>query len=452
MLGLVGCVVGPDFAKPEFELPQKFTHEGMLWKQQKPQAMPASGRWWDIYRDATLTQLIERALKQNQSVEAASARLAQARATSKAARSLYFPNITLGQDSRRTKSVFRGPQGGSIYYSSLEVPLDFRYELDVWGKVRRQVEGAKAREAAAEETLRALKLTLAGDVAQTYWALRAVDADRELFHRTLELRRKALELIGKQRDAGAISDLDYARAEAEVAAAEADRIELDQRRVELINALAVLTGRIAGGGEAMDRHELPEPPSIPTKLPSEVLQQRPDIRAALHHLAAANADIGVASAVMYPSLTINASAGVESSEWDSLFRSDALVWSLGSNILLPLTSQKLYRHQREAVEQAHRALTAEYRQAVIESIAEVETVLQSASILEQRHQAQQKAVKAARSTYDKSLKRYESGLVSFLDVVDAERTLLAAERKANAIRADSLALSVSLIKSIGGRW
>lgn len=452
ILGLGACTVGPEFEKPEVNLPRSFSHQGMKWKRQSPAKLPVSGNWWDLYGDRQLGQLIDSALKQNASLEAVAARLKQARATSQGARSRYFPNITIGQDTRRTKSVFRGPQGGSIYYSSYEVPIDFSYEVDLWGKVRRQVEGAKAREAAAEETLRAFKLTIAGEVAQTYWALRAVDADRELFDRTIEVRRKALDLIGKQRDAGAISDLDYSRAEAEVATAEADRIQLDGQRVQLVNALAVLTGQMAGRLRLADQSKLPSPPSVPVRLPSEVLQQRPDVRAALYEVAAANAEIGVATAAMYPSFSINASAGAEAASISDLLRSDALVWSLGSGVIMPLTSQKLLRNQREAVRQAHKAVSAEYRQVVIESVAEVENALQSSAILERRRLAQDKAVIATRSTFEKSTKRYDAGLVSFLDVVDAERSLLEAERKGNAIRAESLALSVALIKSIGGEW
>lgn len=451
-VGLAGCTVGPDFKKPETDLPKSFSHEGTQWKRQSPAGLPKSGAWWKVYGDSELNRLIDQSLKDNLSLEAAAARLAGARASSREARSRYFPNITIGQDARRVKQVFRGPQGGSIYYSSYEVPVDLSYEIDLWGKVRRQVESAKAREAAAEESLRALRLTLAGEVAQTYWALRAVDADRALLTRTLEVRRQALDLIGKQRDAGSISDLDYSRAETGVASAEADRIQLEEQRVQLVNALAVLTGRMATGFKLDERNHLPRPPSVPVSLPSEVLQQRPDVRVALHQVAAANADIGVANAAMYPSLSINAGAGVEASRWGDLLRSDALVWSLGSNILMPLSSQKLLNHRLEGVRQEHRAISAEYRQSVIEAVAEVETALQRAAILVRRSEAQQKAVEAARSTFEKSAKRYEAGLVSFLDVVDAERTLLDAERKANAIRAESLAVSVALIKAIGGRW
>lgn len=451
-LVLAACTLGPDFDEPDFDLPKNFSYQGMTWNRQAPGKLPKPQAWWDLYRDHQLTQLVDAALEKNATLDAASARLEQARATSQVARSRYFPNITIGQDARRTKSVFRGPGGGSIYYSSYEVPLEFSYELDLWGKVRRQVESARAREAAAQESLRALQLTIAGEVAQTYWALRAVDADRQLYDRTIKLRHEALELIGKQRDAGAISDLEYTQAETEVAIAESDRLQLDQERVQLVNALAVLTGRMAGRLRLADRPELPNPPDVPVQLPSEVLQQRPDVRAALHEVAAANAEIGVVSAAMFPSFSINASLGVEAAKMSDLLQSDALVWSLGSNILLPLTSQKLLRHQREAVRQAHKAVSADYRQIVLESVAEVENALQSAAILQGRRVAQDKAVEAAQSSFKKSTKRYQAGLVSFLNVVDAQRSLLDAQRKANAIQAESLALSVSLIKAIGGRW
>ncbi len=449
---MAGCTVGPDFENPEMDLPKSFSHEGTQWMRQSPNARLKSGDWWNLYGDRQLSQLVELALKQNATLEVAAARLAQSRAASQEARSRYFPNITIGQDARRVKSVFRGPGGGSIHYNSYEVPVEFSYEIDLWGKVRRQVERAKALEASAEEQVRALQLSVAGEVASTYWALCALDAERELYARSLKVRREALDLIGKKRDAGCVSELDYSRAEAEVASAQADHMQLDGQRVELVNALAVLTGRMLAGVSLPERAVLPAPPRVPISLPSEVLQQRPDVRAALQQVAAANANIGVASAAMYPSLSINANAGVEASEWGNLLRADALVWSLGSNILLPLTGQKLLRHRREAARQEHRAISAEYRQSVIEAVAEVEAAVQRAAILQRRLEAQQKAVAAARSACDKSLKRYEAGLVSFLDVVDAERVRLEAERSANAIRAEALAVSVSLIKAIGGRW
>ena len=330
--------------------------------------------------------------------------------------------------------------------------MDFNYELDVWGKTQRKVESATASADAAAENLTALRLSVAGEVAQTYWALCAVDADRVVLTHTLEIRRKALELLGKRRDAGSISGLDLARAQTEVATAEADRIRLEQDRLGLVNALAVLAGTAATGFTLPEHAELPKPPAVPVSVPSDLLRQRPDIRAAERQVAAANADIGVATAAFYPSFAINASGGLSSANFSDLFNASSLVWSLGANATAPLTRRPFLKAQERAAIAAHEAVSAQYRQTVLNSIREVENALQGTAILQRRQTAQDQALQAARKTFDLSVKRYQSGLVSFLDVVDAERTRLDAERAANAIRAERLAVSVSLIKALGGEW
>ncbi len=434
------------------ELPASFSQGGVRWKRQTPDSLPTPQAWWKLYRDPTLTSLVERSLAMNQEITASAARLRQAREMSNAARSLYFPDVNLGGTAERSKSRFRGPSGGSSLENSFTVPVDFSYELDAWGKIRRQVESASASEGAAQETLNALRLSVAGEVAQTYWALRAVDADRVVLARTLEIRGRALDLLTKRRDAGSISGLDLARAETEVATAEADRIRLDQDRVGLVNALAVLAGAAATGSAVAEQADLPKPPSVPLSVPCEMLRQRPDIRAAERRVAAANADIGVATAAFYPSISIGASTGYDATRIGDLFQASSLVWSLGTAAMVPITSQKWLKAQRDAAVAAHEAASAEYRQTVLEAIREVENALQGTSILERRQIAQDQALAAARKTFDLSTKRFKSGLVSFLDVVDAERTRLDAERGANAIRAERLAVSVSLIKALGGEW
>jgi multidrug efflux system outer membrane protein len=451
---LSGCApVGPDHEVPTIELPASFSQGGMQWKRQSPGQRPGPQSWWRLYHDATLTALVERALARNQDLASSAARLRQAREMSNVARSRYFPDVNLGTSAERSKFRYRGPgDGAAVLSNDFSVPVDFRYELDVWGKVSRLVESASATEAAAGESLNALRLSVAGEVAQTYWALRAVDANRAVLTRTLEIRRKALALLTKRHDVGNISGLDLLRAETEVATAEAERIGLDQNRVVLVNALAVLGGTVASGTAIAEQTDLPKPPAVPLALPSEVLRQRPDIRAAERRVAAANADIGVASAAFYPSFSINASSGLEASHLGDLFQTSALVWSLGANAVMPITKQKLLKAQRAAAVAAHQAASADYRQAVLESLREVENALQGAVILERRQVAQDQALASARKTFDMSAKRFTAGLVSFLDVVDAERTRLNAEQAANAVRAERLAVSVSLIKALGGEW
>jgi outer membrane protein, multidrug efflux system len=452
-LAFTACtVVGPDHQSPGMNLPASFSQGGTKWNRQSPESLPKPRPWWRLYKDPTLTSLVERSLASNQDLAASAARLRQARSLSQVARSRYFPAVDIGLAADRSQTRARGSNNGGGLENSVTIPINYSYELDLWGGRARQVESAEASEAAAAETLNALALTVASEVAQTYWALRAVDADRALFARTVELRREAFGLLTRQRDAGAISGLDLSRAGTEVATAEADRIGLDRDRMELVNALAVLTGSAATGSSVPERTDLPEPPQVPVSVPSELLRQRPDIRAAERRVAAANADIGVASAAFYPSVSIGASAGLDAASVSQLFKSSALVWSVGPSLTLPITGQKLLHYQRDAAVAAHEAASAEYRQTVLNSMREVENALQGASILARQQQAQEEALASARQTFELSTTRFKAGLVSFLDVVDAERTRLDAERRTHAARGERLAVSVALIKALGGEW
>ncbi|MEI8037201.1 MAG: efflux transporter outer membrane subunit [Verrucomicrobiota bacterium] len=452
-LAIAGCApVGPNFEKPLPALPASFSQGGVRWQRQTPATLPKPQAWWRLYQDGTLASLIERSLAGNQEIVGTAARLRQARELSRAARSQYFPEVTLGGTANRAKTRYLGAVGSSTIADNFIVPVDFSYEVDAWGKVRRQVESARASADAAGEVLHAQRLSVAGEVAQTYWALRAVDANQVVLNRTLEIRRKALDLLTKRREAGTISGLDLARAATEVATAEAERIKLDGDRIVLVNALAVLAGAPATGFRVAAQAALPTPPAVPGSVPSELLRQRPDIRAAERRVAAANADIGVATAAFYPSFKINASSGLSAASLGDLFQASALVWSLGANMTLPITHGNLLQAQKQAAIAAHEAASADYRQTVLVSIGEVETALQAGTILERRQAAQDTALAAAHKTFELSVKRFSAGLVSFLDLVDAERTRLAAEQAANTIRAERLAVSVSLIKALGGEW
>jgi multidrug efflux system outer membrane protein len=453
ILLLAGCApVGPDHEIPAVGMPASFSTGAVSWQRGAPDTLPQPRAWWKLFGDGTLNHLVDRALTRNQELAAAAARIREAREFSNMARSRYFPAVDMGITGERTQFRFRGPGGGSSIANNFTVPVDLSYEIDTWGKVRRQVESATASEQAAQELHNALRLSIAAETAQTYWTLRAVDADRALLDRTLEIRSKALGLLEKRRNAGSISGLDLARAETEVATAEADRISLDKTRVQLVNALAVLAGSTATGSSLTEKPDLPKPPSVPATLPSSLLRQRPDIRAAERNVAAANAQIGVATAAYFPSIGINASSGFDSDAFNNLFEAPSLVWSLGAGAITPLTNLRFLQAQRRATVAAHEAASAEYRQTVLNALREAENALQGAAILERRQTAQDHALAAARKTFDLSVKRFEQGLVSFLDVVDAERSRLDAERNANAIRGERLAIAVSLAKALGGEW
>jgi multidrug efflux system outer membrane protein len=444
--------VGPDHEVPSVELPATFSSGSVKWKKTTPDSLPQPREWWKLFKDSELNSLVSRSIAHNQEIKSADARVKEARAMSAMARARYFPGVDMGVETDRSRFRFRGPGGGSNILNSYSIPIDLRYEVDAWGRVRRQVEGASASEKASEELLNALRLSIAAETAQTYWALRAVDADRAVLARTLEVRNRAFELLTKRRDAGSISGLDLARAETELASAEADRLQLEQTRAELVNALAVLCGTAATGSRIGESTALPSPPSVPVSVPSEVLRQRPDVRAAERNVAAANAQIGVATAAYYPTVSINASSGLDAVSMNNLFEASSLVWSIGASAITPLTNLRYLQSQRRATVAAHEAASADYKQTVLEAIREVENALQAAAVLQQRQTVQEQAVAAARKTFELSVKRFNAGLVSFLDVVDAERTRLDAERAANAIRGERLAVAVSLAKAVGGEW
>lgn len=454
-----GCgPVGPTHKTPTIELPASFSRSGVRWERGELSAKPKSQAWWQLFGDRELNQWVERALAGNQQLAASAARLRQARQLSQAARSRFFPNIDLGGAANRSKFLFLGPGGGTNLNSTFSIPIELNYEVDAWGKVRRQVESAKASEAASLELLHAQRLSIAGEVAQTYWALRAVDANRALISRTLEIRRHALKLLTQSKQTGTISGLDLARAETELSTALAESVSLDQSRAELLNALAVLVGEPAStmpgsiGHSAQETASLPKPPTIPTSVPSRLLQQRPDIRAAERRVAAANADIGVAAAAYYPSISLGMSSGYNALRAADLLQASSLVWSLGTSATVPVLDRQWLNAQHGAAVAAHEAASAEYRQTVLEAIREVETALQLTHLLETRQSAQDQAVISARKTLDLSTKRFQAGLASFLDVVDAERTRLDSERTANDVRAQRLAVAVSLAKAVGGAW
>jgi multidrug efflux system outer membrane protein len=452
-LVLAGCAtVGPDFKQPEVAVPERFTAAGVSWEKVEADRPANSGEWWRVYQDNTLSGLIEDALKQNQNLEASAARLREAQALSRAARTRVFPAIDLNSGWDRTKSRPRvSGFGDSQINSSTTVDVTLSYELDMWGKVRRQIESAAASAEAAALTYQAAALSISGETARTYFALRSVDAERAILRSALELRGEALGLLTRQRDAGAIGDLDVLRAQTEVANARADLIALEQDRGELLTSLALLTGRPAPGFRLAALDELPGAPQIPLDLPSSVVRRRPDIAAALMQVVAANADIGVAQAAFYPAITLGASAGFDS-PGGGLLSAANQIWSLGPSLRLPLSGIGLLKAQRDAAIARQEAAAAEYRQTVLTAFQEVESSLVAVAVLGELEGARAQALEAATRTFTLSRERYAAGLVSFLEVVDADRVRLEARRQASRTRGARLAASVALARALGGPW
>lgn len=450
-LALVGCTVGPNHQTPTMELPTSFATGGVKWKRTSEPKLYENNRWWRVFSDSTLNELAEATASRNYQLESAAATLREARAMSRGARSRFFPTISFNPSY--TNSQMRAPgSGNTIRNEGFSLPVDLDWELDLWGKVRRQVEGAKANEQAAEASVAAMRLSLTAETAFTYWALRGVDSDRAILRSTVELRNNALGLLREQMNAGAISQLDVSRAETEVATAEADLIGLDRTRAELVSALAVLTGRPSSSFKISEKAELPDPPSIPSGVPSDLLLRRPDLYVAERRVAATNAEIGVTQAAFYPSVRISMSGGLDSATWGNLFDAQSKIWSIGPSISQPIATFGRLQADRDAAIARHDQASLDYKQSVLTALKETDDSLRALEVLRRQQGAQEKAVSSSGTAFNLSKERFTGGIINFLDVVDAERTRLNTLREANALRAERLGVTVTLIKALGGSW
>lgn len=450
------AAVGPNYHRPSVPESNEFKDAELgTWKEATPSDAIARGDWWSIYHDPTLDKLEREAAENNQDLKAAVARVTQARALARNAKADFFPSLSLDASavrSRRSDNVLN--IGSNQTGNDFRVPFDLSYELDLWGRVRRTFEGAnldaQARLAAFENTL----LLLKADVAENYFALRTLDAERAILRNTITLRRAALDLVNARLKGGAATELDVSRAETELSSTEAELVAVDLRRAEVEHALAVLVGQPASEFAVkeipLDAKVLP--PVIPAGLPGDLLERRPDIAEAERLLAAANARIGVAKAAFFPVVRLTGLAGFESLDVDSLFNWGSRAWSIGPSITLPLFQGGRNRSNLKRAHAAYDENVANYRQRILVAFKEAQDSLTGARLLSQQAEAQNRSQASARKTAEISNARYRAGLVSYFEVVESERTALVAERESARLTGQRLVNSVQLIKAIGGGW
>jgi multidrug efflux system outer membrane protein len=449
---LTGCQPSsPPDAAPSLNLPASFRTGSTTWKRTTAPKFDAETPWWRVFGDAELNALASQISTQNLTLQAAAARLEEARAISRSSRMALIPSLDFSPSGVRSEVRIPG-MPTSVSNTQITLPIDLSYEVDMWGRLRKQIGAAEARSDAAYASLFASRLALTADAAQSYWSLRGLDADQALLIASVKLRKETLSLIESRFKAGTVSALDVSRAQTEVASAEAELVGLARNRSALVNALALVTGRAAGTISIPVRTELPAPPKIPAGIPSDLLLRRPDLRIAERNVAAANADVGASKAAFFPALRLRAGGGIDDANYADLLRAETLVFSIGYSITYPILGQRNLIAQKDAAVARHKVASAEYKQTVLLSLREAEDALQALDFLAQQESAQNKAVTAAQQSLDLSQERFSAGLISFLEVVETERTLLATKRLANNLRAQRLALSVSLIKALGGTW
>jgi multidrug efflux system outer membrane protein len=443
---LSGCTLGPAYQRPAMVVPPVY-REAAPWKEATPGDALDKGAWWRLYADPVLDDLQERARSANQDLQAAVARVDQARAAARISESALYPRIDLDPSAQRGRS-------NGTTATVLRVPFDLGYEIDLWGRVRRTVEAGTAEYEASRAEMENVLLTLQAEVARNYFSLRSFDAQLDLLRRTIELRSKNLQLVTSLFDNGQVGRLDVARAETELANAQAETAALKRRRTATEHALAVLVGApVANFDLPLRPPDLEvEPPPLAAGLPSALLERRPDIAAAERQMMAANARIGIARAAFFPAVSLTGSAGYASDELSSLFNWDSRIWSLGPFVTLPVFDAGRNRAQLAQAEAAWQEAVARYRQQVLSAFREVEDALADIRILAEQAEAQQRALTSSRQEAELSGKRYRAGLVSYLEVVVSERTALNTELLANQVLEQRFQASVSLIKALGGGW
>ncbi len=454
VLALTGCAaVGPDYKRPETSTPKAFKESGA--QNAASHGLPV--KWWEVFSDPQLNELEQQAQIQSPDLRAAAARVTQARAIARVSEADFYPNVTLDPGASRDRYSENRPMPPGVPVTGytqnhLRLPLDAAYEIDVWGRVRRQVEAADARLDASADDYFTILLGLQADIAQNYFALRSLDAEQDVLRYAIEIRRQALELIRVRYEGGVGTDLDVTRAETEVASAESAAIGLGKRRAELEHAIAVLVGKAPAEFTLAANPLNLAPPEIPSGLPSELLVRRPDVAQAERLLAARNAEIGVAKAAYFPSIRLTGALGFDSVELGDLLKSGSLAASLGAGVSLPLFDGGRIKGNVDRAKAAYEENLAQYRGRVLGAFRDVEDALSGLRILADQAQAQARALSSAQKTAEISTTRYEAGLVIFLEVVDAERTRLATQQLATQIDGQRLVLSVALIKALGGGW
>lgn len=451
---LTACTVGPDYVKPVFEAPPAYK-EINGWKMAQPKDTAIRGAWWEIFNDAQLNALEEQVNISNQNLAAAEAQFRQAQALVQAARAGYFPTVTIGasvtrsQQSANLSSGSFSTRGAVTDYS---LPLDISWEADLWGRIRRTIESSQAGAQASAADLETIRLSTQAALAQDYFQLRALDAQKQLLDSTVNDLEKFFEMTKNRYASGVASKADVLQAETQLKTTSAQAIDVGVQRAQLEHAIALLTGKPASTFTIPAAPLGTTPPAIPIGVPSELLERRPDIAAAERRVAAANAQIGAAMAAYFPRLTLSGSGGFESSSFSNWLSWPSRFWSVGPAISETIFDGGLRGAQTDQARAAYDAMVASYRQAVLTAFQEVEDNLAALRILDEEARVQDEAVTAAQQSVTVTVNQYKAGTVSYLDVVVSQTAALNNERTAVDILGRRMTASVLLVKALGGGW
>ena len=464
LLILAGCSVAPVYDRPEVSTPAAFKEApppvGDQWKPAEPSEAVARGEWWTVFNDPVLNALEADALAANQDLQAAAARLEQARALQRNAQADRLPTVDAGVGPTRQRpspaSRGLGADGDTNATTLWRAQASVAYEADLFGRVASNVSAATADAQQSEALFQSVRLVLQADVAQAYFQIRERDAEQALYAGTVALREQTLKLIQRRYDEGDISELDLARSRSELASARADALGIERMRASSEHALAILLGKTPAEFTLAPQPLTRIAVGVPAGLPSSLLERRPDIAAAERAMAAANARIGAARAAFFPRLNLTGALGYESSQLGDLFQWSSRAFLLGPLVGTALSIPIFDGGRREAGLANARAVyeedVAKYRQTVLNAFREVEDNLANLRLLAQQTREQDAAVEGSTRAARIAQLQYREGSVSYLDVIDADRTVLVQRRTSAQLDGERARSAVDLIRALGGGW
>jgi multidrug efflux system outer membrane protein len=454
---LSGCTVGPNYKRPATPVAAKWDVADP-WRESAPKDSVPKGVWWGVFSDDDLNGLEKQTLAENQTLKISIAHLEQARATAAIQVATLFPTLSTGPSIERERLSGNRPPNSSIPVTSAVtqniygIPFTVSYEVDIFGRRRRSIEAAEAAYQANAADLENVRLLVTSQLAGDYFNLRQLDSEIAILRRTVESLQKGLDLVNSRHQGGVASGLDVAQEETLLNATRTQATLLLQQRKQFEDAIAVLAGRAAPDFHVAPREIEAEPPPLNAGVPSDVLERRPDVAEAERLMASANAQIGIAKAAYYPSLSLFGQTGLQTASITSLVNAQSIFWALGANVAEDIFTGGARRAQVQYARAGYDANVASYRQTVLSAFQEVQDELTALSVLSDAQQSQQQTVDAARRALDISTNRYSGGLVSYLDVVTAQQNLLSNEQQLAVIHGQRLVASVLLVKALGGGW
>ena len=455
-LALDGCMVGPNYKTPAMPAPPTYSDDGHNgdWPAAAPADAADRGAWWEVYKDADLNTLEQRCATSNQDLAAALHAYEQAHDLVRENKALLYPTVSIGASATRNQLSYNQPlrPATGLNYWDFLIPVNISWEPDFWGGIRRQIESSAASAQASAADLATTRLSLQGDLAATYFQLRGLDLQAQLLRSSIDAYTQTLQLTQNLQKGGLDTDIDVEEARTQLEQTRAQLIDLGVQRAQYEHAIAVLVGAPATGFQIAERPLVGDPPSVPTGIPSELLQRRPDIAAAERRVASANALIGVAKAAYYPSITLGATGGLDTDLISRLFSARSTEWYAGPSVNEVIYDAGRRKAQVDFAQAQREQATALYRNDVLSAFRDVEDQLSALRVLADEATVTARAVDSAKRSTELSTLRYKRGLATYLEVLINQTIELANERAAASLVSRRIVASTQLQMALGGGW